>query len=201
MTLTKKAGKTYPETIRVDAVAALEPVEPVPVARRSNGTLATAEAARALGARGGRAKRAKDRFVEGAGVAATLGASQAQAWEGAVAYAQAQAQALGPPVSPAVHALLVVAGLQLHGSHVLFAAALKSGAPVDFVAASRLGDASRNNVLSALELHAREAGRRAEGGGGDGNPLVALALANIRASEAAAADRHEENDDEKKEAP
>ena len=78
---------------------------------------------------------------------------------------QAEAVALtigGGELSPGVSSIIASAALALAGSRYLYDEAAESGDPKLFAQAARLADQSRQSLLTAHELAAREAVARAE---------------------------------------
>jgi hypothetical protein len=174
-------GKLRPQTPRARELSVSPAAPSDPVTRDAKGRILGSAAAKVLGHRGGSAKHKRIQTIKGARVRDTLGTEQAAHWQDATAFADAQAKELGGEPSPAVMSLLVTGGLQFVASGILFGQALSTGEPDAFAAASRLGDASRANILSAHELHARESARRADTGVNTAN-IAAKALLAIEGS-------------------
>lgn len=79
--------------------------------------------------------------------------------------AQLAATVAGGQVGPGPASIVATAGLQLAASRFLFDLGSQTGDAKTLLDASRLADASRQNLLAAHELAAREAAARGTGSG------------------------------------
>ncbi|MFH1177446.1 MAG: hypothetical protein V1750_08570 [Acidobacteriota bacterium] len=155
------------ETCPADGLPAGVPAPSGPVGRRPNGTL-TAAGGRALGRRGGLARATRRRYA--ARLASQLGLTEVGAdlrpyLEMASEWAAAQLLWLadtvgGGSVGPGPASIVHSAALALAASRRLYQQASEAGDPALFVSAARLADQSRQSLLTAHELCAREAKAR-----------------------------------------
>jgi hypothetical protein len=188
MAIQKSHCKLYPLVSPADELPAGVPEQPEPVARRHNGTVASAEAAKRLGKRGGQARARRRADVRAWGATLGLGrlltltedshlapfVVEAEAWLRAQAEACAR-DVGGGQLSPGVVSILRTAAWERMYSAFLFDAGSRQSFAwqVDeertpkvlprtelVMVAARLGDSSRQNLLAAHELSAREAAAR-----------------------------------------
>ena len=150
------------EVAKVQALPAWVPedpsAQPPPVRREADGRFADRESALIAAARGGRAKRGKTKLAAGLGLSkAELASPEFAPYKrAAAAYRKVQVRHLaqyvgGGVCGPGPASIVATAALQLAASRYAFEVL------GDMVAGSRLGDASRQNLLAAHELCAREA--------------------------------------------
>lgn len=127
--------------------------------------------AREAGRRGGKAKAGQTRLSSELGIAKLADAADFAPYKrAATPFAKAQRAALASSVGggvcgPGPSSMVASAALQLAASRYLSDRAAIEGDAELFAKASRLADASRQNLLAAHELCAREAKARAEHGG------------------------------------
>jgi hypothetical protein len=157
----KGAGVPRIEVLPPDELPAPMAGVVVPLARRPNGTIADSAAAKALGARGGAAKASKRALLTGLGLA-NLGDEDAfkPYWVAVDDWVKNHLEVLagmtGGAVGPGPASIIGTAGVQLAASRFFSDQGTKSGSPKLFETASKLGDASRQNLLAAYELARRE---------------------------------------------
>jgi hypothetical protein len=132
--------------------------------RRPDGTWA--KGARTAQRKGGNATRGRTRLADRLGLAKLAeGAAFAPYKLAAVTFRRAQCAELSRTVGggmcgPGPSSMVASAALQLAWSRYLSDLAASTGDPALALSASKLADASRNNLLSAHELAAREAQAR-----------------------------------------
>ena len=125
------------------------------------GQIADSATAKLLGARGGHAKANKKRLLQGLGLA-DLNDQDAflPYWRAVNDWVEAQlavtAGMCGGSIGPGPASIIGTAGVQLAASRYFSDIGMKTGNPKMFAEASKLGDASRQNLLAAYELGRRE---------------------------------------------
>jgi hypothetical protein len=156
---------------RVEVLPADELPAGVPDVARQESPSDRGEAGRfapgnSLARAGGRARRGKTRLAERMGLASLPDGSAFRPYKAAaVAFRRAQCSELARTVGggvcgPAPSSMVASAALQLAWSRWLADLAAETGDPEMALRASRLADASRQNLLAAHELAAREAEAR-----------------------------------------
>jgi hypothetical protein len=174
----KGAGVPRIEVLPADELPAPLPGKAAPLARRTDGTIADSVTAKALGAAGGRAKHSKAKLLSGLGLA-DLGETEEfrPYWLAVEDWVRAHLAVLagmcGGSVGPGPASIVGTAGVQLASSRFFSDRGTKSRDRKDFETASKLGDASRQNLLAAYELARREAEAYRENNG-PGDPLAHL---------------------------
>lgn len=165
----KGAGQPRIEVLPPDeqpeGVAATKRPSDEPIARRPNGQFDGSEAAREAGRRGGRARAEKVRLVDSLGLAplaedAAFRPYRNAAEEYVEAHLASLAQEAGGVVGPGPASMIASAALQLACSRFVFDRATVAGDAAMMAQASKLADASRQNLLAARELAVREAQTR-----------------------------------------
>ena len=139
-----------------------------PVRRREHGKLADSASAKALGRLGGRAKAARLRLLSSLGLKPLAVEHAFHAYELAgEAFVRRHMGTLAAMFDgvcgegPA--SIVQTAAIQLAASRFMYDRGKQAGDAKLLGEASRLGDSSRQNVLAAYELQAREAAARKRG--------------------------------------
>jgi hypothetical protein len=163
------AGVPRIEVLPPDEQPASIPADADPldgVARRQNGTFAGPEAAARAGRKGGLVKGRRVRLARSLGLGADVTESEAFApyRRSASAFRRHHTSELaamaGGQCGSGPSSMVASAALQLAASRFLFDRATVLGDPDLFTAASRLADASRQNLMAAREMAIREAEAR-----------------------------------------
>lgn len=165
MTVQRSHGTPRPQVAPLDELPEVQPGEPEPVERRSDGTVASSAAAKALGRRGGAAKAARARLVSALGLAevaedAEFAPYRAAGDDWVRVHLEDLSCQCGGSLGPGPSSIVASAGLQLAASRFLADLAVKKADPKLFHLSSTLANDSRQNLLAAFELGAREARAR-----------------------------------------
>ena len=167
MTVQRSHGKPRPMVAPLNELPAPVPAGPDPITRRPDGTVSSSSAAKALGVRGGAAKAARARLVSALGLATVAADSAFAPYRAAGddwvrAHLADLARQCGGIVGPGPSSIVASAGLQLAASRFIADKAVGvDGDPKQLQLASSLANDSRQNLLAAFELAAREAKVRA----------------------------------------
>lgn len=167
MPVERSHGRPYPTAPRADELP-----EGAPASARASSPTDRGEAGRfapgnGLARAGGRATAGKTRLSARLGLTSLPHGSAFRQYKAAASsFRRAQCAALAASVGagmcgPGPSSMVASAALQLAWSRYLSDQAAANGDPDMAIAASRLADASRNNLLSAHELTAKEAQARA----------------------------------------
>lgn len=151
---------------RIEVLPAPKLPAPVPATpagnRRADGKLVAGPATTELARRGGEAARTRKARLAGLGLVVLAGdAAFAPYMRAASEFERVHrselARIAGGTVSAGPSSMIGSAALQLAASRFVFDQAAVTGKPALFVQASKLADASRQNLLAAYELATREA--------------------------------------------
>lgn len=162
----KGAGTPHIEVLPPDELPAGVPAPALPSSRPSHDARGKFTKGNELARQGGLARRGKTRLAERMGLSKLPENSSFRPYKAAaVSFRRAQCTELARTVGggvcgPAPSSMIASAALQLAWSRYLADVAAETGDPEMAIRASKLADASRQNLLAAHELCAREAQAR-----------------------------------------